>query len=114
MALTLLGFPRLMNGAMEGINAFLNMLDKVPPSSGDRSAVMAPVKEPGLHHSLDQQQSLTEGGFGDPDALCRLCEGALLVQGDDQFEIANLQTRCQSRTSAYTYSCASPKQVVRS
>ena len=112
--LTPRGFPRLMNGAMEGMDAFLNMLDKVPSSSGDRSAVMAPVKKPGLHHSLNQQQSLAQSWFRDSNALCGLCEGALLVQGDDQFEIANLQTRCQSRTSAYTYSCASPKQVVRS
>jgi hypothetical protein len=72
MALTSLGFPRLMDGTMVGMNALQNMFDEVASRSSDRSAVMAPVKKPYLHLSLNQQQSFAQSRFRDSDALCGL------------------------------------------
>jgi hypothetical protein len=58
-----------MNGTMVAMNALQNMLDEVAPRSSDRSAVMAPVKKPCLHMSLNQQQSLAQSRFRDSDAF---------------------------------------------
>jgi len=69
MALTQLGFPRFVNGTMVAMNALQNMFDEVASRSSDRSAVMAPVKKPYLHLSLNQQQPLAQSRFRDSDAF---------------------------------------------
>ena len=69
VVLTSLGLLRLMNGTMVGMNALLNVLDEVASRSGDRSAFMAPVKQPCLHLSLNQQKSLAQSRFRYSDAF---------------------------------------------